>query len=398
MKKKYTSIRLEITSKCNLNCSYCHNSKYANSKDDLSYEQIKNLINCVINDNDIKKILLTGGEPLINPNVVDLVRFITSKGIKCDMVTNGILLTKEKMLELDKAGLKRIRLSIDDISTKNHNRDNINSQIILNKIHDIVDNTSIEVCIHTVVTPDNVDNLFELYQTVINSGAKRWRVFDIGYQGALVENDKKYDLTSYYRKLIISSKKIIKDYLKNNYEKIVDIEINNIFKTSFLFMNVNDYKIFDFNKEYEKKMNLSPCNYVTNHQMTFRSNGEATLCQYFRNPIYKYENYELVELDDQPVENVIKLKNIDYCKNCKYVLNCNSGCRSRALYFTNDINSPDPIACVLHDLVYKEIIPILPENVRKIYGLYINKNGNKPKFTFYTLNKLLEENGFIKNE
>lgn len=391
MNNNYTSIRLEITSKCNLNCAYCHNAKFLNSKDDMTNEEIRKVISEIKKKNNINKILLTGGEPLLNNGIVDLVKYITSLGIKADMVTNGILLSDEMIQKLNKAGLKRVRLSIDDISMKNKNRSNSNSQFILNKIKKILSLSNIEVCIHTVVTSDNVEKLFDLYKTVLNSGAKRWRVFDIGFQGAMTKNMLDFDIVEYYNKLILSSKKIIEDYIKNDYKDNLDIEINNVFKTSFLNMSLKDYKMFDLKNEYNKIMNLSPCNYVTNHQITIRSNGDVTLCQYFRNPIMTCENGKLLESSATPGEFTVLLNDIADCKNCKHVLNCKSGCRSRAIYFTNDILKADPTACVLHNLVDKHIMPLLPDNTQKIYQLYINENGDEPIYTEEDLRRMLEE-------
>lgn len=391
MKNKYTSIRLEITSKCNLNCAYCHNEKNLNSCNDMLNDDIKKMITIINNNNNINKILLTGGEPLMNTGVVELVRYITSFGIKTDMVTNGLLLSDKMIKSLNEAGLKRIRLSIDDTSSKNKNRSNINSQFVLNKIERVLTLSNIEVCIHTVVTLDNVDNLYDLYKVVLNSGAKRWRVFDIGFQGGMTNNMLNFDIIEYYKKLVNSSKKIIDDYIKNGYDQYLDIEINNVFKTSFLNMKIEDYSTFDFMMEYNKIINLSPCNYVTNHQITIRSDGKVTLCQYFRNPSLYFEKGKMHESKKTPQEFILTLKDIEKCKNCRHLLNCKSGCRSRALFFTGDIFNPDPTACVLHSLVDKYIMPLLPIDTQKIYNLYINNNGNAPFYTSNDLVKLLDK-------
>lgn len=94
MKRNYTSIRLEITSKCNLNCEYCHNSLYNNSKDDMNTEDIINLVKNLDKRHKIKKVLLTGGEPLLNKDVCQIISTFTDMGIKLDMVTNGTLITE----------------------------------------------------------------------------------------------------------------------------------------------------------------------------------------------------------------------------------------------------------------------------------------------------------------
>ena len=95
--KNYTSIRLEVTSHCNLRCDYCHNSEYSNRKDDMSTEEIMQLISNIKSKYDINKILLTGGEPLFHKDICEIVEHITDLGIKADLVTNGTLLTEKKI-------------------------------------------------------------------------------------------------------------------------------------------------------------------------------------------------------------------------------------------------------------------------------------------------------------
>jgi len=60
MRKTNSSLRLEINSKCNINCKYCHNSNYANKKDDMSFEEIKKLILGLKKKYPLYKILITG--------------------------------------------------------------------------------------------------------------------------------------------------------------------------------------------------------------------------------------------------------------------------------------------------------------------------------------------------
>ena len=55
--RKYSSIRLEVTSHCNLQCEYCHNSEYSNRNDDMSTEEILKLIRNLKQQYPINKII-----------------------------------------------------------------------------------------------------------------------------------------------------------------------------------------------------------------------------------------------------------------------------------------------------------------------------------------------------
>ena len=400
MDNNYSSIRLEITSKCNLNCSYCHNKYYNNQVNDMNYDEIIRLVDNIRKKYNIRKILLTGGEPTINLNVYDLIREFSDRDIKVDMVTNGTLLNRKSIKLMEEAGLKRIRISIDEVGDITYNRDNLIPRILWKKAELVKQNSNIQLCIHTVCSPSNVDSLFDIYKKVLEIGARRWRVFDMGFQGGVCDNKERFNFNDYYMRLIESTNKIIDHYLENNLKDVLDIEINNIFKTGFL--DLNPEESFDFKNVYDKKINKSPCSYVTEHQITIRSNGQATLCQYFHNPIFDFKKYDydaLTAISNKNIcdENEITIKDLSYCSKCKYVLNCSSGCRASASYLTDDLLDADPKACYLHPLVYKYVIRRLPDNVAKTYEQYLNKNGLDPKYTKKDLDDILVKKGF-KNE
>lgn len=99
--RQYSSIRLELTSHCNLKCSYCHNSEYSNRCDDMTKDEIIMLIGNLKKKYPINKILLTGGEPLVKKGLYDIIQYIDKLGIKADMVTNGTLLTPDIIKKLE---------------------------------------------------------------------------------------------------------------------------------------------------------------------------------------------------------------------------------------------------------------------------------------------------------
>lgn len=399
MKRDYTSIRLEVTSHCNLKCEYCHNAQYSNQKDDLTTDEIIMLIKNLKEHYDIKKVLLTGGEPLTKADICTIIYEISRIGIKADMVTNGTLITEEKLKDLETAGLKRIRISIDEVDTRTDVRGASNPNELWEKARMVVEKTNIELCVHTVCSPYNVKNLFDVYKKVLEVGAARWRVFDLGFQGDFVDKKQKFNLESYYHDLIQSTRKILQDYLANNRKDVLEMEINNIFRTAFLDMREEDYVGFDLTKELNSRLDFSPCDYIASHQLSIRSNGIATLCQYFHNPIFDYKQAgfdvpKALENRNPFEEDEITMGDLQYCSKCKYCMVCNSGCRSRALFLTGDIHDADPGACYLHQMVHKEIMSMLPNYVQSIYEGYINPNGLEPKYNTEDFRKILKEKGY----
>lgn len=366
----------------------------------MTTEEILKLIRGLKKAYDIKKILITGGEPLTQKNLCEIVKEASGLDIKTDLVTNGILLTEEMIRKLDEAGLKRVRISIDELGDSSKLRAGANPNMLWKVAKRVMDTSeNIEVCIHTVCSPANVNELFEVYQKVLEVGAARWRVFDIGFQGGITNEKEKFDFSSYYSQLIMSTREILEHYISHHLEDVLDIEINNIFRTALLETEIKEDKPVDIDEKLKKKLQASPCDYVADHQLTIRSNGNATLCQYFHNTMYDFKKYdydvtEALKHQERTDESELLMKDMTPCKQCKYCHVCNGGCRSRAQYLTGDIKDADPVSCYLYPMFFKQIIPILPEKTQKAYGYYINSKGSEPKYSEQNLRKILERKGY----
>ena len=111
-------IRISITDRCNLRCVYCMPNDGVSSiphDNILRYEEIVSFLRIAV-DAGVKKIRITGGEPLVRKNVPRLIRMIkTIVGIKdLSMTTNAVLL-EEYAEHLADAGLTRINISLDSL-------------------------------------------------------------------------------------------------------------------------------------------------------------------------------------------------------------------------------------------------------------------------------------------
>ena len=73
-------LRISVTDRCDLRCQYCMNEKmeFLPKKEILSFEEIERLIDIFI-DQGVKKIRLTGGEPLVRKNIIKLIYNIGKK-------------------------------------------------------------------------------------------------------------------------------------------------------------------------------------------------------------------------------------------------------------------------------------------------------------------------------
>jgi MoaA/NifB/PqqE/SkfB family radical SAM enzyme len=102
---------LEPTAKCNLSCLGCYRKNEINSHKSL--DEIKEELGVFQHYRKSDSISIAGGDPLLHPEIVEIVRIINSLGIKPIVNTNGIALTEDLLTELKKAGVYGFTFHID---------------------------------------------------------------------------------------------------------------------------------------------------------------------------------------------------------------------------------------------------------------------------------------------
>ena len=110
-------LRISVTDRCNLSCIYCSvgSVPHLPRSEILSYEEIQRIVH-VAASMGINKVRITGGEPLLRPDLNRLVEMLSQiEGIDdISLTTNGTLLNKYAV-ELKQAGLKRVNVSLDTL-------------------------------------------------------------------------------------------------------------------------------------------------------------------------------------------------------------------------------------------------------------------------------------------
>lgn len=102
-------VKWNITDKCNLACRHCFRSNVMLTigKDDAD---------TIIEDmgrNGVTCVALTGGEPLMNPDLLYIIQGLKDKGIDVEIATNGTLINEELASKIFKAGVRRVQISLD---------------------------------------------------------------------------------------------------------------------------------------------------------------------------------------------------------------------------------------------------------------------------------------------
>jgi len=99
--------------RCNLDCGYCN--EYDQVSKPVPLEEMKRRLDYLaLMGTSI--ITISGGEPLMHPELEDVIRHIRKRGMIAGMITNGFLLSKERIVSLNAAGLEHLQISIDNVT------------------------------------------------------------------------------------------------------------------------------------------------------------------------------------------------------------------------------------------------------------------------------------------
>jgi cyclic pyranopterin phosphate synthase len=107
--RRVNSLRVSITQRCNFNCFFCHQEGESGPDGEATPEEIETIVS-VAAELGIGKVKITGGEPLLREDVVEIVQRISEYVDEVSMTTNGYLLA-ERACDLKKAGLDRVNVS-----------------------------------------------------------------------------------------------------------------------------------------------------------------------------------------------------------------------------------------------------------------------------------------------
>ena len=113
-------LRISVTDRCNLKCVYCtplKGLKHFKETDLLTDEEIIRFVG-IVHRHGLRKVRITGGEPLLRKNIIQLVASIKKIGIReLSLTTNGLMLS-QMARELKSAGLDRVNISLDTLDAE----------------------------------------------------------------------------------------------------------------------------------------------------------------------------------------------------------------------------------------------------------------------------------------
>lgn len=313
---------LHITNVCNLNCIGCYSfDRTRNCKDKLTFENIKHILN-ELHDNGVENLVISGGEPTIRNDLVDIVAYAKSIGIeRIQVITNGTRYDEEKIKKL-KEYIDVLAVSIDGYSQENPRF--IRDEGIFSKVISFIEGArdqGLTVSILPTLHRFNIEHIEE------------------------------YIKLSQELKVAISFSLLT---CSGELEGYIPTEENLDFLASYLFkfmksglVPLQDYSSLEAKKSCGAGENI----------ISVTAEGDVYPCHMMHDTDKKMGNL-LVESLDSILKNAVKIPAVDQikkCNECKVKDVCGGGCRARALLMEGTWDSPDPY-CGMNLKYYSQFI------------------------------------------
>lgn len=132
--------------RCNLSCAYCN--EYDNHSRPVPIEVMRRRIDH-LKALGISVVTISGGEPLLYPDLDDLIAHVRRRGIISGLITNGYLLTRERILRLNRAGVEHLQISIDNLQPDEVSKKSL--KVLDRKLRLLADYAEFHVNINSVV-------------------------------------------------------------------------------------------------------------------------------------------------------------------------------------------------------------------------------------------------------
>ncbi len=169
----------EVTKRCNLSCIHCRASA-----ENISYEgELDTKASFRLLDEISKTgspiIILTGGEPLLRSDIFEIAQYGTDKGLKMVMAPNGTLVNKINAKKMAESGIKRISISIDGASEKEHDGFRGVHGAFAAALEGIrcAKDAGIEFQINTTITTANLKQIPQILELAVKLGAAAHHIF-----------------------------------------------------------------------------------------------------------------------------------------------------------------------------------------------------------------------------
>jgi 7,8-dihydro-6-hydroxymethylpterin dimethyltransferase len=177
-------VALEITQRCNLDCSYCYLSEYSEALKDIPLEEVYRRIDLIFDHyGENTDVQVTGGDPTLRnrQELVAIIQYIRKKRMRSSLFTNGIKASRDLLAELCAAGLEDVAFHVDMTQERKGYANEIELNAVRDEYIERVRGLPLAVIFNTTAYPGNFHEIPELVKYFVRrADVVRFASFQVG--------------------------------------------------------------------------------------------------------------------------------------------------------------------------------------------------------------------------
>lgn len=332
------SVLWEITHGCNLKCKHCLSDAGMPRHDELSLEEIKQIINQLA-EMKVFKIIFGGGEPFVRPDIFEILDYASKFNFGIKLTTNGTLVNNDLITRLKNTKLFTVQVSVDGLEQSHNafrgNPESFNAAITALKTFSKVGYYTI---MSTTVTRRNIYEIIELLELAVKWGVACFKASPFIPIGRGEKNVEELAIP------LLDIKDLSKSLVRKRKElqKKIDIQIDGLFP--WLVHLEPTEKL----KNLPENVHQVGCSAGISRAV-ITPIGEVLACVFLRDSTagdLRKSSLKELWMNSKIFDFFRNLKNHNLkgqCKDCEYIPRpCLGGCRASALAWTGNLLGHDP--------------------------------------------------------
>jgi len=337
-------VSYSITTKCNLKCKHCYSESVDQaSPDELSTDEAFRLMDD-LSRWGIGLLIIDGGEPLCREDMLDIVKYASSKGIRSTIGSNGTLIDEGMARKMLDAGVMAIAISVDGANAQTHDSFRGVAGAFEQTLKGIeaCRNAGLPFQFNTVIRKETLSQLGDMLRMAVGRGANAAEFFDLVVAGRAKQECGEQVLS-------LEERKQAMEWLAEAQQDcpiVIRVPGCPMYP---LLLQQKQIQPRHFPAEMLRRVPYYGRGCAAGMPMGYamiKSNGEVNPCMLLQVNLGNIREQSITSIwEKSPVLAELRQRDLlkGECGDCQYKLTC-SGCRGRAYEETRDMMATDP-AC-----------------------------------------------------
>ncbi len=336
------AVHFEPSGVCNMRCAHCYQGSHVKNSLTLPESFVERVLDEMLRL-QVSSVSVSGGEPLMMPNLEHLLRNIECRDIYISaLFTNGLLIDDKTIRMLSSLRKKPpLYISLDSLPGEQFMFRGFPSKTAKRVLEKIVAGISslvqagFRVTVNTVINAENINILERMHDLMLSIGVFNWR---LGFPKMTPNFKDHLQFSADWNMIAERCFSILQKHFEKGQPFPLQVE--------YMYRDV----LFE-----QGLPNLTPEDYVCDyegrrHEVNIKPNGDVVSCAYCNElPIGNIGKSSLWDIwysaEMQKVKSV-KIKGVRDCQGCELIPLCGTGCRANAFFLHGDFfNSRDDYAC-----------------------------------------------------